>query len=239
MKTTTARLLRILALLCASTTAPLAYADKAPSDDNLLTLSATASVEVTRDVLNLSFSTQREGADAATVQAQLMQALEPALAEARKIAKPGQVEVSTGSFSVYPRRLPNGGAMQWQGTVEMLVEGRDTGALAGLVGRVRTLSVARVGYSLSREARDKVQAEVSAEAIARFRRQAESHARAFGFSAYTLRSVELSTNESGRPPMPVFRASAAGGAMASDAALPVEAGTASVSSTVSGTVQLK
>ena len=48
-------------------------------------------------------TTTREGQDAATVQSQLKQALDAALAEARKAARPGQVEVQTGNFSLYPR----------------------------------------------------------------------------------------------------------------------------------------
>jgi predicted secreted protein len=235
MKATTSSLLVCAALLVVSPVrgqVPMA-------GENLLTLSSSASVEVVRDVLGISFSTQHEGPDAAAVQTQLMRSLEPALAEARKIAKPGQVEVSTGEFSVYPRHSPNGGATTWQGSVELRVEGRDTDALTRLVGRITTLSVARVGYSLSREAREKVQAEVSARAIARFRSQAESYAKAFGFSAYSLRQVELSTNESGMPPVPVFRSARGAPMMAAEAALPVEASKASVSTSVSGTVQMK
>jgi predicted secreted protein len=209
------------------------------SADNLLTLSATASVDVTRDLLGLVFSTQREGADAAAVQSQLVQALEPALAEARRLARPGQMEVSTGNFSVFPRYAPKGGITQWQGTVELLVEGRDVETLTRLVPRITTLSVAGVGYSLSREARDKVQADVAAQAIARFRSQAEAYAKAFGFNAVTLRSVEVNNQDNAHSPMPVFRAARAGAAMAADEALPVEAGKASVSTTVSGTVQMK
>ncbi len=228
------------AALCwlASGSGPV-HAQAIATEANLLSLSASASVEVTRDVLGITFSTQREGADAAAVQLQLMQALEPALAEARKLVRPDGVEVSTGNFSVLPRYAPKGGATQWQGTVEMRVEGRDVEALTRLVGRIQTLSVARVGYSLSREARDKVQADVSTQAIARFRSQAEAYAKAFGFGDYTLRAVELRTNESPNPPMPVFRGARAAVAMSAEEVLPVEAGKADVSTTVSGTVQMK
>ncbi len=221
-----------LAVLPASAEAPSA------SVTNQLTLSATASSDVTRDLLAITFSTQREGADAAAVQSLLAQALEPALAEARKIARPDQVEVSSGNFAVFPRYTPKGGATTWQGTAELRVEGRDVDSITRLVGRIQTMSVARVGYSLSREARDKVQAEVSTQAITRFRSQAEAYARAFGFGAITLRAVELSTNESSIPPMPMFRAAAAAAPMAGEA-LPVEAGKASVTATVSGSVQMK
>ena len=76
-------------------------ADAAPI--GVLGLTANASVEVTKDLLAVTFSTTREGSDANAVQAQLKQALDAALAEARKAARPGQVDVQTGNFSLYPR----------------------------------------------------------------------------------------------------------------------------------------
>ncbi|MDH5540886.1 MAG: SIMPL domain-containing protein, partial [Rhizobacter sp.] len=45
-------------------------------------LSTNASIEVTKDLLTVTLSTSRDGQDAATVQAQLKQALDAALAEA-------------------------------------------------------------------------------------------------------------------------------------------------------------
>lgn len=238
MTFTQARGLGALAVVVAAMAVAPVKADTAAPVANQLTLSATATVEVTRDVLGITFSTQREGPEAAGVQAQLTQALDAALAEARKVARPGQVDVSTGNFSIYPRYAPKGGPTQWQGTAELRVEGRDIDTLTRLVGRIQSLSVARVGYSLSREAREKVQGDVGALAIARFRSQAEGYAKAFGFSGVTLRAVELSTNESSNSPMPVMRAARADAAM-SEQALPVEAGKASVSATVSGSVQMK
>ncbi len=229
---------RALAALCAALAAMPAMADTpAIGTANLLTLSATASVEVTRDVLNVAFSTQREGPDAAAVQSQLMQALDAALAEAHKIARPGQVDVSTGNFSLYPRYAPQGGVTQWQGTAELLVEGRDSQAITRLVGRIQTMSVARVGYTLSREARERVEAAVSAQAIARFRAKAEVYAREFGFGATSIRAVEVSDSTNPGPPVPVMRAALAQASMA-EQALPVEAGKATVSASVSGTVQM-
>jgi predicted secreted protein len=213
-------------------------ADTAAVLANQLSLSASASTEVSNDVLVITFSTQREGPDPAAVQAQLTQALHAALAEARKASQPGQVDISTGNFSVQPRYAPKGEAMKWQGVAELRAEGRDFEALTRLVGRIQSLSVAHVGYRLSREALEKAQAEVSAQAIARFRSQADTYARAFGFSGVTLRAVEVSTGEGFVPPMPRFRAAAADMAAAAPP-LPVEAGKSSVTATVSGSVQMK
>jgi predicted secreted protein len=182
-------------------------------------------------------STTREGADAAAVQSQLKQALDAALAEARKAAKPGQVEVQTGAFSLMPRYAPKGGISGWQGSAELIVQGRDTQALSQLAGRISTLTIARVGFSLSREAREKVEADVAAEAIGRFRARADAVSKQFGFASYTVREVSVSTDPGMVMAQPVMRAQAM--RASPDEALPVEAGKATVTATVSGSVQMK
>ena len=55
---------------------------------NVVQLSATGMVEVQQDLLVLSLATSKEAADAAAVQTQLTQALEAALAEARRVRRP-------------------------------------------------------------------------------------------------------------------------------------------------------
>lgn len=204
---------------------------------NVVSLAATASVELTMDWLTIVFSTAREGSDAAAVQSQLRQALDTALAEARKGARPGEVNVRTGGFSLYPRHAPKGGLAGWQGSAELIVEGRDAAALSQLAGRIQTLTIARVHWSLSREAREKVEGEVAAQAIARFRAKADLVARQFGFGSWTVREVNVSSNDAPGMPVPMMRAQAMRAA-ADEAPLPVEAGKATVTATVGGSVQL-
>jgi len=81
----------------------LAQAADAPTVQGIVNLSASASVEVPRDVLSVTLTATRDGPDAAAVQSALKQALDAALFEARKLAKPGQVEVQTGNFALFPR----------------------------------------------------------------------------------------------------------------------------------------
>lgn len=227
---------KTMAALALMTLAPVLAQAEAPRQ-NALNLSATASQEVSRDVLGVSFTTTKEGSDAAQVQSALKQALDAALAEGRKIAKPGQVEVQTGNFALYPRYAPKTGQINgWQGTAELQVEGKDTAAIAQLSGRIATMSIARVGYSLSREAREKVEGEVVAQAIARYKLRAADYARQFGFSGYQIGEVSVNTADSGPMPMAapsMMRMKAAGMA---DEALPVEAGKATVSVSVNGVV---
>lgn len=202
-----------------------------------LSLSASASADVVRDVLGVSFSTTREGPEAAAVQTALKQALDAALAEARKVAKPGQVDVQTGGFSLYPRHDPKTGKINgWQGSAELLMEGRDTAAIAQLTGRISTLTIARVGYSLSREAREKAETDITAQAIARYRTKAADYARQFGYGGFVVGEVSISGDETAPRPMMMAKAMRMGAA--ADEALPTEAGKATVSVTVSGSVQL-
>jgi len=208
-----------------------------PPPQNVVGLAASASVEVNKDVLSVTLSTTREGTDASAVQAGLKQALDAALAEAKKVAKPGQIDVQTGGFSLFPRYSAKGGITGWQGSTELLVEGRDIPGIAQLTGRISTLTIARVGTNLSREQREKVESEVAAQAIARYRAKAADYARQFGFSGFTLREVNVGANE---PAMYAAQAPMMRSAMmkADGADLPVELGKGTVTVNVNGTVQL-
>ena len=209
-----------------------------PPPQGVLSLTTSATVEVTKDVLAVTFSTTKDGADANAVQAQLKQALDAALAEAKKAARPGQVDVQTGVFSLFPRYTSKGGITGWQGTAEIIVDGRDMAAIGQLSGRITTMTVARVAYRLSREAGQKVEAEVTAEAIARYRAKAGEYAKQFGYASYSIREVNVTTTEPPQGPMPMARAQTAAMSAPGDA-LSVEPGKAQVNASVSGTVQMK
>jgi predicted secreted protein len=210
---------------------------------NVVSLSAEASREVLQDRLSITMSITREGVEAAAVQTQLRQALDSALVEARKAVRPnGALDVRTGAFSLSPRYTPkptNGNNISgWQGRAELLIEGSDIAAISQLAGRLNMLTVGRVAFSLSREAREKTEADVAAQAIGRFKERAEAYAKHFGFGGYSLREVTVSGGESGGPPpSPVFRAQAMS-AKAGDEVQPVEAGKATVSVSVAGSIQL-
>jgi predicted secreted protein len=172
------------------------------------------------------------------VQSAVRQALDAALSQARQVARgDGHVEVETGSFSLQPRYSNKGQPSGWQGQGELVVQGRDMAAIAQLAGRITTLTIEHVDYAVSREAREKVESDLSGQAIARFRAKAADVAKAFGYAGWTVREVQVST-DSEQPPAPrVFMAKAAMAPQA-DQALPVEAGKGTVTASVNGTVQM-
>ena len=226
----------LVVAFCAALLGGSAAAAETPPPQGVVSLSASASVEVVRDLLTITLSTTREGADAPTVQSQLKQALDAALAEAKRAAKPGQLEVQTGNFSISPRYTNKGASNGWQGSAELVLEGRDMQAIGQLTGRITTLTIARVGYNLSRELREKSEGEVSAQAIARYRAKAADYAKQFGYAGYAIREVNVNANEQ-MPPRGVPMQMKAM-AVASEEALPVEPGKGTVSVNVSGTVQM-
>lgn len=237
--------LGLVAWLGLAAGAAVAQVTAAPERANLMTLNASASVDVTLDTLSVTLAVVREGPDATIVQAQLKQALEAALAEARPQAVPGQLDVQTGVFSLSPRYAPPpvrpsaaaASIVAWMGRAEIVVEGRDLQAVARLAGRLTSVSVARVAYTLSREARERAEATATAEAIRRFRERAQSYAQQFGFSGYTIREVQVGLQEPA-PFAPMRSAMVRAAVLGAEEPLPVEAGKTAVSSSVSGSVQM-
>lgn len=236
------RLAQVLTLaLCAWTGVTLAQTPSpwfAPPPLNVVQLSVSGTVEVTQDLLTISMNTTREGSDAATVQAQLKIALDAAIAEAKKVVLPGQLDVRTGHFNLGPRYGRDGKISGWQGTIELVLEGRDFARISTTAGKIQTLTVAGVGFGLSREQRARVEGEAQTLAIERFKAKAGDIAKGFGFAGYALREVAVNANDTGfvlRPRMMAMEARAA----VADAPVPVEAGKSTVVVTVSGAVQLK
>ncbi|WP_409559685.1 SIMPL domain-containing protein [Hydrogenophaga sp.] len=210
-----------------------------PEPANIVNISASGFLEVPQDWLRMSLNTTKEGADAAAVQAQLKTALDAALAQAKPAAQPQQMDVRTGQFSLYPRYGSNGKITGWQGTTELVIEGRDFARISTTAGKIQSLTLGHVGFSLSREAQQKLESDVQALAIERFKARANDVAKGFGFTAYTLRELSISSaDQGGGQPYPRAMAMQAKAAMA-DAPVAVEPGKSTVNVTVSGAIQLR
>ncbi len=211
-----------------------------PAPANVVQIDASGFKEVTQDWLTMRLTTTESGADAGTVQNQLKMAIESALVVARAQAQPGLLEVRTGQFSLYPRYGSGGKINGWQGSTELVLEGRDFARISSTAGKISTLTMGGVAFSLSREARQQLESEVQAQAIGRFKARAAEVAKVFGFNGYTLREIAISSADSGgevvvRPRVMAMEAKAA----MSDAPVPVEAGKSMVNVTVSGSIQLR
>lgn len=224
-------------LSAACLAAGFATAQAEPLRANVVSFQTTATQEVTQDLLAVTLQANREGTQAAEVQAGLKQALEAALAEAKRSAQPGAMEVRTGYFAVNPRYGNNGRINGWQGTAQLVLEGTDTTRISQTAGKLNQLNIVNVNYGLSRALREQHESALTAEAINRFRSRAGELTKNFGFTNYSLGEVNVQTGDpgfQGRPMMMAMRAKAA----EADAALPVEPGKGLLTVTVSGQVVL-
>jgi predicted secreted protein len=100
------------------------------------------------------------------------------------------------------------------------------------------MTIAGVDFRLSREASQKVEGEVTAEAIARYRSKANEYAKQFGYAGYTIREVNVSTGDAQPMVFQKSRMTAMSSAPVGDP-LSVEPGKAVVTATVNGSVQMK
>lgn len=219
-----------------------AWAQTARTDvpANVVIISSSGQLDVPQDWLTMTLTVSRDGSDAALVQAQLRQALDAAMTIAKPAVVDRQMEVRTGSFGVYPRHGNGGKIAGWQGTAELILEGRDFLRISSTAGKATSMGIGNVAFSLSREAQQKLESDAQTMAIDRFKAKAAEVAKGFGFAGYTLREVSVSSAGQGdRPVYARFQQAPMAASVASDAPLPVEAGKSQVTVTVSGSVQLR
>jgi hypothetical protein len=114
------------------------------------------------------------------VQNQLKVVLDAALAEARKTAAPGQMDVRTGNFSLYPRYGRDGKISGWQGSAELVLEGRDFAAHQ---------------FWPEPRARALVEADAQKPWPLTVSRPRPRTGAGFGFAGYTLREVSVNAND--------------------------------------------
>lgn len=232
-----------LAALCASASAQAqtnkpAGMGHAPMQ-NVVELAAQGETEVPNDWLTLTLVATREAPDAATTQTQLRQALDAALVEARKQAAEDQMEVRTGAFGLSPRYGKDGKIVGWQGRAELVLEGRDFTRIGNTATKLPTMAIQQVDMGLSRSARTKAEATAQAEAITKFKAQAQSLSTAFGFTGYTLREVAVNTGAQQFRPRQFAEAKAMLFSASSDGGMPIEPGKGKVTVTVAGSVQMR
>jgi predicted secreted protein len=202
-----------------------------------VSLSANATVQVPQDELMLTLSTQREGSNAPDVQNQLKAALDSALTLARRQAQSPLMSVSTGRFGLSPRHDRNGKLVGWQGSAEIILQGRDFVRISQTAAQIQTLSVASVVFGLSAQQRQDAQTQAQSQAIEQFQKSASEIAKSFGFGGYTLGDIQVSANQPG--PVRPYMMAASVRSVADEVPVPLEAGLSQVNVNVSGSVQLK
>ncbi|WP_179401604.1 SIMPL domain-containing protein [Burkholderia guangdongensis] len=203
----------------------------------VLSLSAQASTDVPEDVIHITMFYEEEAKDPGSLTAHLNQRADAALSQAKGVAG---VTARTGAFAVYPSTDRDGKISAWRGRTEIVLESHDFPAASKLAGQIgNQMQVGNVDFSLSPEAQRAAEQKLTSEAIRSFRARADEAAKAFGYSAYSIRDVNVGSGRNVQP-MPRMMAMQAAPAMSSASApISVEGGKATVTVTVNGSVQMK
>lgn len=231
--------MRRLLLSAAFLLLPLAAAAQVSQQPffNVITLDASATAEVAVDTLTITLFTEEQGPDPTDLAAKVNARLDQALARAK--ADPA-VEVRSGAYQTYPVYDRANQITGWRIRAELVVTSKDFKAATALAGKLQpALRISAMSFSLSRAAREKAEATLLAEAIARYQSKAKAMATGFGFPGYTLGQIAVHA-DGPAPPQPVMYRAGPMAAMA-DAApppVPAEGGKNAVTVTVSGNVIL-
>lgn len=199
-------------------------------------LSASAEREVDNDVLVAFVYTEQEGQRQADVAERVNEAMQWALEQAKAAAG---VNVQTTQYNTYPVYASNSSTITgWRARQSLKLESKDPKAVSDLLGALQEkLAVESVDYRISKEARDRAEEALTAEALGQFQARAQQIAAALSRSGYRI--VRLNIGTGGNYPGPVAYHGKMLAAEGAAAPAVLEAGAQSVNVTVSGTIQLE
>jgi predicted secreted protein len=197
-------------------------------------LSANAVREIENDelvaVVYAQAQSQRQAEAANTVNEDLRWALE--LAESTR-----GVEAQTLQYSSYPVYGNNQRIVGWQARQSLRLESRDADRLSELLGELQErVAIESVNYQVSRDAREAADDELIREALQSFNARAELVTEELGRSGYRI--VRININAGGGGVTPVAYRTMAMRADAEVAQPALDAGTQTISVSVSGTIEL-
>lgn len=199
----------------------------------LVDLSAEASRPAANDMVRASIYSEASGSNPADLARQV----NGNIAEALKLIREKKgVTVKTGSQSTYPIYTQSRKIDGWRMRSELLIESKDFGAVSELLGRLQQmrLAVGDITQLPAPETRRQAEDEAMREAIRAFQNRAAVVGEQLG---KTWQIKQMHINQGGGSPVPLMRGKAV--MMAAEAApAPIEAGESTITTNVSGQIEL-
>jgi predicted secreted protein len=205
-------------------------------DYNLVRLDASATVEVKNDQMRVDLAVEHNARDAGTLPDLVNTDMRWALDAA---AKRPAVRAQTGEYSTQPEYASTR-IVGWRAVQELRIEGEDFAAVSALVTELQQkLQVRSMSFVPTRATRQKAEADLTREALKAFAERAKLIAESMGAKGYEVVDVNV-----GSAPEPVLYRTRGVNmmAMSADAApapVAVESGTASITVSVNGQIQLR
>lgn len=199
----------------------------------IVELSAEASRPATNDQIRAVVYAEANAATPGEVAQRVNQDIGAAL---HLIKSQPAIAVKSGNQQTYPVYGNSRKIEGWRMRSELILETRDSAAIAELLARLQQIRLAlgNVSQSPAAATRQTVETAVTRDAIKAFESRAAVVAETLGKS-YRIKRLNIQQG-GGMPPQPMLRASMA---MAADAApVPLESGESLITTTVSGEIEL-
>jgi predicted secreted protein len=201
----------------------------------LLSLDAQARSRVSFDVMTVRFAYERDGADLAPLNQQVLNELNSLITEGQAAAS---VKASLGGIYTQQNFTPQGRPNGWKVRGEVVLESRQFKTLGELAGQLsKRAQISSVSFGLSPEKTALEEARLLPEAAALIKRKAEEAAKAFGFSGFEYR--ELSLGRAGNFPIAPRQQMMMRSKGMAEAAMPTEGGEGEVFVQIHALVELK
>lgn len=220
-------------LLLASLWSVASYAADTPVTDQV-SFRVEAAREVQNDQVSALLQAHAEARDAAKLADEINSTMHWALQQVKAVK---DVTPQSGNYRTYPiydkRKI-----VRWRGVQELRLESQNVAALSRLLGILQArLQMQSMRFSVSPVARDAVEDELIAEALAAFGKRASLIAGSLNASGYELVNVNIDSLD--RPPvMPMHAESMARVSAAFVAPPAVEQGSSRIGVQVSGSIRL-
>lgn len=198
-------------------------------------LQAAARSELPNDEMVVQLAVERAGPTTQKLNDEVLNALNLAIVKAKTV---NGVKARLGSVTTFPEWDQQGKRTGWRVRGVIMLEGKDLRATGALAGELSAdLQIAGVSFRLNEAARAKEESRLLKEAATAFNERAKETAAAFGFSSFELKTLNINhaTPDPPRPLQMEMRAAT----MASSPSVPTDGGDATVTLTISGSVELK
>jgi len=182
-----------------------ATAQESRVEDGLavVVLTESAQREILRDRLRVQLRVEQTGSDAARVQAEINRRMAAALEKAKAVADGTRLRVETGGYWVYQER-PQDSLPRWRGAQTLSLTGSDAALILPLAGQLQQdgFLMAGTSWELSREARRRLEDELTFEAIGRARARGQLVAEAMNATLVRFGKLVIGSASAEQPAIP-------------------------------------
>lgn len=197
------------------------------------TLSASSSVEVEQDVVQVVLAAQETGDSQSKVSGALNKKLDSVMKQAKQQK---DIQAKSGAYRVWPTTNQDGKVAQWRGYAEIILESKDFEATSELAAKLSDrMPIDGISFSVSSEVQQAEEQSLLESAVKSFEARAQALTDALGFASYKIKQVDLggSGNQLFSPMPKMLMAASADSAPA-----PIEGGKQNISVSIQGEIYL-